>query len=199
MKFLKKFLFIYCNYYIKQNIMKQVDLTKENIPLLFNTPCGTKMYLVIKNRVGSEMWIKEAVYQGFTKRYRKDSYYDYKMASPDIVKTTLYHVKFTVDGKPITIVCASPSYWKGQRGYDTNAHLECGADYITKMQVNVSGCIDVYFTTDVDAFKNYIVSDNILGIFMDNINDKIRQYQEMKHELEDSIMNILGVSRKYFL
>ena len=177
--------------------MKTIDLTRENIPLLVNTPCGTKMYLVIKNRVGSEMWIKEAVYQGFTKRYRKDSYYDYPMSSPAEIKTTLYHVKFTVDGKPITIGCASPSYWKGQRGYDTNAHLECGADYITKMQVNVSGCIDVYFTTDVDAFKNYIVSDNILGIFMDNINDKIRQYQEMKHELEDSIMNILGVSRKY--
>lgn len=175
----------------------KIDLTKENIPFLVNTPCGTKMYLVIKNRVGSEMWIKEAVYQGFTKHYRKDSYYDYPMASPAIVKTTLYHVKFTVDGKPITIVCASPSYWQGQRGYDTNEHLECGADFETKMQVNVTGCIDAYFTTDVDAFKNYIVSDNILGIFMDNIGDKVRQCLEMKHELEDSIMNILGVSRKY--
>lgn len=36
----------------------KIDLTKENIPFLVNTPCGTKMYLVIKNRVGSEMWIK---------------------------------------------------------------------------------------------------------------------------------------------
>ena len=67
------------------------------------------------------------------------------------------------------------------------------------MQVNVSGCIDVYFTTDIDAFKKYIENDNIIGVFMDNINDKISQYQEMKHELEDSIMNILSVSRKYFL
>lgn len=33
----------------------KIDLTKENIPLLVNTPCGTKMYLVIKNRVGNEM------------------------------------------------------------------------------------------------------------------------------------------------
>lgn len=179
--------------------MKTADLTKDNIPLLVNTPCGTKMYLVIKNRVGNEMWIKEAVYQGFTKHYRKDSYYDYPMASPAIVKTTLYHVKFTVDDKPITIVCASPSYWKGQRGYDTNEHLECGGDFETKMQVNVSGCIDAYFTTGIDAFKKYIETDNVIGVFMDSVNDKIHQYQEMKHELEDSIINILGVSRKYFL
>ena len=177
--------------------MKTVDLTKENIPLLVNTPCGTKMYLVIKNRVGNEMWIKEAVYQGFTKHYRKDSYYDYKMAYPDTTTTTLYYVKFTVDGKPITIVCASPSYWKGQRGYDTNEHFEYGADFKTKMEVNVSGCIDVYFTTDIDAFKKYIETDNVIGVFIDNINDKISQYQKMKHELEDSVMNILGVSRKY--
>lgn len=179
--------------------MKPVDLTKENIPFLVNTPCGTKMYLVIKNRVGSEIWIKEAVYQGFTKHYRKDSYYDYPMESPTIVKTTLYHVNFTVDGKPITIVCASPSYWQGQRGYDTNEHLECGADFETKMQVNVAGCIDAYFTTDIDAFKKYIETDNVIRVFMDNINDKIRQYQEMKRDLEDSVINILGVSRKYFL
>ena len=177
--------------------MKTVDLTKENIPFLVNTPRGTKMYLVIQNRTCTEMWVKEAVYQGFTKHYRNDTYYEYNMSSPAEIKTTLYHVKFTVDGKPITIICASPSYWKGQRGYDTNEHLECGADYTTKMEVNVSGCIDVYFTTDVEAFKKYIETDNILGVVMDNINDKIHQYQEMKHELEDSIMNIVGVSRKY--
>ena len=177
--------------------MKAIDLTKENIPFLVNTPRGTNMYLVIKNRVGNEMWIKEAVYQSFTKHYRKDSYYDYPMESPAIVKTTLYHVKFTVDGKPITIICASPSYWNGQRGYNTNEHLECGADFKTKMAVDVSGCIDVYFTTDVDAFKKYIETDNVIKDVMNNINDKIRQYQEMKHELEDSIMNIFGVSRKY--
>ena len=177
--------------------MKAIDLTKENIPLLVNTPIGTKMYLVIQNMVHSEMWVKEAVYQGFTKHYRNDTYYEYKVSSPAEIKTTLYHVKFTVDGKPITIICDSPSYWKGQRGYDTNEHLECGADFETKMQVNVTGCIDAYFTTDVDAFKNYIVSDNLLGIFMDSIGDKVRQCLEMKHELEDSIMNILGVSRKY--
>ena len=176
--------------------MKTVDLIKENIPFLVNTPCGTKMYLVIKNRVCSEIWIKEAVYEGFTKHYRKDSYYDYKMISPDTTTTTLYHVKFTVDGNPITIICASPSYWNGQRGYNTNEHLECGADFKTKMEVNVSGCIDVYFTTDADKFKKYIETDNILGVVMDNINDKIRQYQEMKRELEDSIMNIAGVSIK---
>ena len=177
--------------------MKAIDLTKENIPFLVNTPRATKMYLVIKNRVGSEIWIKEAVYEGFAKHYRKDSYYDYKMASPDTITTTLYHVKFTVDSKPITIICASPSYWNGQRGYNTNEHLECGADFKTKMEVNVSGCIDVYFTTDVDTFKKYIETDNILGVVMDSINDKIHQYQEMKHDLEDSVMNILGVSRKY--
>ena len=176
--------------------MKAIDLTKENIPFLVNTPCGTKMYLLIKNRVCSEIWIKEAVYEGFTKHYRKDSYYDYKMASPDTTTTTLYHVKFTVDDKSITIICASPSYWNGQRGYNTNEHLECGADFKTKMEVNVSGCIDVYFTTDVDAFKKYIETDNILGVVMDSINDKIHQYQEMKRELEDSIMNIAGVSIK---
>ena len=178
--------------------MKTVDLTKENIPFLVNTPCGTKMYLVIKNRVGNEMWIKEAVYQGFTKHYRKDSYYDYNMASPDIVKTTLYHVKFTVDGKPITIVCASPSYWKGQRGYDTNEHFEYGADYKTKMEVNVTGCIDVYFTTDTDTLKKYLETDNLLGIVVDSINEKVRQYQEMLQELEKSLMNITGIPKKYF-
>ena len=176
--------------------MKAIDLTEENIPFLVNTPCGTKMYLVIKNRISTEIWIKEAVYEGFTKHYRKDSYYDYKMTSPDTTTTTLYHVKFTVDGNPITIICASPYYWNGQRGYNTNEHLECGADFKTKMEVNVSGCIDVYFTTDVDAFKKYIETNNILGVVMDNINDKIHQYQEMKRELEDSIMNITGVSIK---
>ena len=176
--------------------MKAIDLTKENIPFLANTPCGTKMYLLIKNRGCSEIWIKEAVYEGFTKHYRKDSYYDYKMASPDTTTTTLYHVKFTVDGKSITIICASPSYWNGQRGYNTNEHLECGADFKTKMEVNVSGCIDVYFTTDVDAFKKYIETDNVIEVVMNNINDKIHQYQEMKRELEDSIMNIAGVSIK---
>ena len=177
--------------------MKPIDLNKENIPLLVNTPIGTKMYLVIQNRVHSEMWIKEVVYQGFTKHYQNESYYEYKMSGPAEIKTTLYHVKFTVDGKPITIICSSPSYWKGQRGYDTNEHLECGADFKTKMEVNVTGCIDVYFTTDADTFKNYMENDNIFGVVMDSINDKIRQYQEMKHALEDSIMNILGVSRKY--
>ena len=173
--------------------MKTVDLTKENIPFLVNTPCGTKMYLVIKNRVGSEMWIKEAVYEGFTKHYRNESYFEYNMSAPAKIKTTLYHVKFTVDGNPITIICSSPSYWTGRRGYDTNEHLECGADFKTKMKVNVTGCIDAYFTTDVGVFKKYIESDNILGVFMDSINNKIRQYQEMKHELEDNVMNILGI------
>ena len=46
---------------------------------------------------------------------------------------------------------------------------------------------------------DYIETDNVIGVFVDNINDKIRQYQEMKRDLEDSIMNILGVNRKYFL
>ena len=173
--------------------MKAINLKKENIPFLVNTPHGTKMYLVIHNRVCSEMWIKEAIYEGFTKHYREDSYYDFNMEYPDTVKTTLYHVKFTVDGKPITIICASPSYWNGQRGYDTNEHLECGAGFKTKMKVNVSGCIDVYFTTDADAFKKYIESDNRLATVIDNIDEKIRQYQEMKHELEDSIMNIYNL------
>ena len=173
--------------------MKAIDLTKENIPLLVNTPIGTKMYLVIQNRVHSEMWVKEAVYQGFTKHYRNDTYYEYKMSSPAEIKTTLYHVKFTVDGKPITIICASPSYWNGQRGYDTNEHLECGAGFKTKMKVNVSGCIDVYFTTDADAFKKYIESDNRFATVIENINEKICQYQEMKHELEDSVMNVYNL------
>lgn len=178
--------------------MKAIDLTKENIPLLVNTPIGTKMYLVIQNRVHSEMWVKEAVYQGFTKHYRNDTYYEYKMSSPAEIKTTLYHVKFTVDGKPITIICDSPSYWKGQRGYDTNAHLECGADFKTKMEVNVTGCIDVYFTTDADTLKKYLETDNLLGIVVDSINEKVRQYKEMIQELEKSLMNITGIPKKYF-
>ena len=173
--------------------MKTVDLTKENIPFLGNTPRGTKMYLVIKNRVGSEMWVKEAEYEGFTKHYRKDSYYEYNMAYSATITTTLYHVKFTVDGNSITIICSAPSYWAGQRGYDTNEHCEYGADYKTKMKVNVTGCIDVYFTTDVSTFKKYIETDNVLSVVMDSINDNIRQYQEMKHELENSVMNILGI------
>ena len=178
--------------------MKAIDLTKENIPLLVNTPIGTKMYLVIQNRVHSEMWVKEAVYQGFTKHYRNDTYYEYKMSSPAEIKTTLYHVKFTVDGKPITIICDSPSYWKGQRGYDTNEHLECGADFKTKMEVNVTGCIDVYFTTDADALKKYLETDNLLGIVVDSINENVRQYQEMLQELEKSLMNITCIPKKYF-
>ena len=178
--------------------MKAIDLTKENIPLLVNTPIGTKMYLVIQNRVHSEMWVKEAVYQGFTKHYRNDTYYEYKMSSPDEIKTTLYHVKFTVDGKSITIICDSPSYWKGQRGYDTNEHLECGADFKTKMEVNVTGCIDVYFTADADTLKKYLEADNLLGIVVDSINEKVRQYKEMLQELEKSLMNITGIPKKYF-
>lgn len=178
--------------------MKAIDLTKENIPLLVNTPVGTKMYLVIQNRVHSEMWIKEAVYQGFTKHYRDESYYEYKMSNPVTIKATLYHVKFTVDGKPITIICSSPSYWKGQRGYDTNEHLECGADFKTKMEVNVTGCIDVYFTTDADTLKKYLETDNLLSIVVDSINEKVHQYQEMLQELEKSLMNITGIPKKYF-
>lgn len=178
--------------------MKAIDLTKENIPLLVNTPIGTKMYLVIQNRVHSEMWVKEAVYQGFTKHYQNDTYYEYEMSSPAEIKTTLYHVKFTVDGKPITIICDSPSYWKGQRGYDTNEHLECGADFKTKMEVNVTGCIDVYFTTDADTLKKYLETDNLLGIVVDSINEKVRQYQEMIQELEKSLMNITAIPKKYF-
>ena len=178
--------------------MKAINLKKENIPFLVNTPRGTKMHLVIHNRVCSEMWIKEAVYEGFTKHYREDSYYDYNMEYPDTVKTTLYHVKFTVDGKPITIICSSPSYWKGQRGYDTNEHLECGADFKTKMEVNVTGCIDVYFTTDADTLKKYLETDNLLGIVVDSINEKVRQYKEMIQELEKSLMNITGIPKKYF-
>ena len=178
--------------------MKPIDLNKENIPLLVNTPIGTKMYLVIQNRVHSEMWVKEAVYQGFTKHYRNDTYYEYKMSSPAEIKTTLYHVKFTVDGKPITIICDSPSYWKGQRGYDTNEHLECGADFKTKMEVNVTGCIDVYFTTDADTLKKYLEADNLLGIVVDSINEKVRQYKEMIQELEKSLMDITGIPKKYF-
>lgn len=178
--------------------MKPIDLNKENIPLLVNTPVGTKMYLVIQNRVHSEMWVKEAAYQGFTKHYRNDTYYEYKMSSPAEIKTTLYHVKFTVDGKPITIICDSPSYWKGQRGYDTNEHLECGADFKTKMEVNVTGCIDVYFTTDADTLKKYLETDNLLGIVVDSINEKVHQYREMLQELEKSLMNITGIPKKYF-
>ena len=178
--------------------MKAIDLTKENIPLLVNTPIGTKMYLVIQNRVHSEMWVKEAVYRGFTKHYRNDTYYEYEMSSPAEIKTTLYHVKFTVDGKPITIICDSPSYWKGQRGYDTNEHLECGADFKTKMEVNVTGCIDVYFTTDADTLKKYLETDNLLSIVVDSINEKVHQYQEMLQELEKSLMNITGIPKKYF-
>ena len=67
------------------------------------------------------------------------------------------------------------------------------------MGVNVTGCIDAYFTTDINAFKKYIENGNIIRVCMDSINDKIRQYQEMKRDIEDSVMNILGVSRKYFL
>ena len=178
--------------------MKPIDLNKENIPLLVNTPIGTKMYLVIQNRTHTEMWVKEAVYQGFTKHYRNDTYYEYKMSGPAEIKTTLYHVKFTVNGKPITIICDSPSYWKGQRGYDTNEHLECGADFKTKIEVNFTGCIDVYFTTDADTLKKYLETDNLLGIVVDNINEKVRQYKEMIQELEKSLMNITGIPKKYF-
>ena len=178
--------------------MKTVDLTKENIPFLVNTPLGTKMYLVIHNRERTEMWVKEAVYQGFSKHYQDESYYEYNMSNPVTIKDTFYHVKFTVDGKPITIICSSPSYWVGQRGYDTNEHLEYAADFKTKMEVNISGCIDAYFTTDVDMFKKYIETDNVLSDVERNINEKIRQYQEMIQGLEKSIMDIMSVPKEYF-
>lgn len=96
---------------IKQTIMKDND----NITFLTVTPIGTKMYLIIQNRVMTEIWMKEAIYQGYTKHYRTETWSDVHIA-PCTIKVTVYHVKFTVDNKPITIICSSPSYWYGQRG-----------------------------------------------------------------------------------
>ena len=43
-----------------------------------------------------------------------------------------------------------------------------------------------------------IETENVLGDTMYNINEKIRQYQEMIQELEKSIMDIMSVPKKYF-
>ena len=71
-------------------------------------------------------------------------------------------------------------------------------DFKTKMEVNVTGCIDVYFTTDADTLKKYLETDNLLGIVVDSINEKVRQYREMLQELEKSLMNITSIPKKYF-
>lgn len=163
-----------------------------NISFLTDTPVGTTMYLVIQNRVNTEIWVKEAVYQGFVKHYRQDSYMDcMKMSSPCSYTVTEYHVKFTVNGKPITVICDSPAYWKGQRGYDTNEHLECGANFKTKMKVHVSGCIDIYFTTCPKAFKNYMNTDSALNNINKNIDERIAVLQKMKDDLNNMVNKIV--------
>lgn len=166
----------------------------ETIQFLTDTPVGTKMYLVIQNRVLTEVWIKEAIYQGFTKHYHNETWSDVHVA-PTVIKVTDYHVKFTVDGKPITVVCNSPAYWHGQRGYDTDEHLECGANYKTKMHVNVSGCIDVYFTTNQSKLNDYCNNDSAFANILKNLDDQINMYQKMKDDLTNTLAKV-GVTLK---
>lgn len=163
----------------------------ENISFLTDTPIGTKMYLIVQNRILTEAWIKEAVYQGFTKHYHNETWSDVHVA-PTVIKVTDYHVKLTVNGKPITVVCNSPSYWHGQRGYDTNEHLECGADIRTKMKVNVSGCIDAYFTSDVELFKKYLDTDSAFVNMKKNIDEQIKKLQEMRDDIDKTVAKIIG-------
>ena len=43
-----------------------------------------------------------------------------------------------------------------------------------------------------------IEGNNGLSVEVNNINEKVRQYQEMLQELEKSLMNITGIPKKYF-
>lgn len=163
----------------------------ENISFLTDTPIGTKMYLIIQNRVMTEIWMKEAIYQGYIKHYHTETWSDVHVA-PTVIKVTDYHVKFTVDNKPITIICSSPSYWYGQRGYNTNEHLECGAYFKTKLKVGVSGCTDAYFTSDVNVFKNYLDTNSTLVNIRKNLDEQINRYTKMKENLDKMVNKIIG-------
>ena len=164
---------------------------KDNITFLTDTPIGTKMYLIVQNRIMTEIWMKEAIYQGYTKHYRTETWSDVHIA-PCTIKVTVYHVKFTVDNKPITIVCSAPSYWTGQRGYDTNEHLECGIEFKTKMKIGVTGCLDAYFTSDINAFKNYLDENSALDNIRKNLDEQINRYTKMKDDLNKTVNKIIG-------
>ena len=157
---------------------------------LLDVPVGTKMYLAITDRRNTGAFIEEVTYDGYTSRFVQRDYYEPgKMRAPIYWDEPEYTVKFKhPSGKgTISFVCGEFN-WSGQRGYDTNEHLECGmTESLKGIKPSAYGfegwyCLDAYFTTDKELFTKYC-SENIPSV-KEFIEDAEASYKKELEELE---------------
>lgn len=139
-------------------VIKEKGKEAYKIDLLENKP-GTKMYIAVSTRRKDEFYIEEVEYAGYTYKMVSRSYYEPKMIAPAYWDEPEFTVSFkTVDKKqPITLVCRWFGDIDGSRGFSGDEHLECGVVKIKGVKgFGDSFCIDAYFTTDIEKFKNYV-------------------------------------------
>ena len=142
-----------------------MKIEKEYKTEFLDAPVGTKMYLVITNRTNTGMFIEEVTYEGYTYNFVQRDYYEPKMVAPVYWSEPEYTVKFKrSSGKGmISFICRESSS-AGQRGYDTDEHLECGMDKSLKgIEPSAYGfgfegwyCLDAYFTTNKEKLARYL-------------------------------------------
>lgn len=157
---------------------------------LLDVPVGTKMYLAITDRAHRGVFIEEVIYDGYTSEFVQRDYYEPgKMRAPVYWTEPEYTVKFKrTTGKSVISFKCKENNWSGQRGYDTNEHLECGMDCSLKgVKPSAYGwvgffCLDAYFTTDKDLFVKYC-TENIPSA-KEFIEDADASYEKELAELE---------------
>ena len=173
-----------------------MKIVKEYETKFLDVPVGTKMYLVITNRMNTGLFIEEVVYEGYTPHFVQRDYYDPgKMSAPEYWTEPEYEVRFKSPSEKTQISFACCEYsWTGQRGYDTDEHLECGAGIkgLKLSTYGLDGVFDAYFTTNKEKLADYLKKE-VAGVkdFLTNADtayEKELAEVEAKYEKEKAAL-----------
>lgn len=140
----------------------------DNIKLL-NTRIGTPMYYLTFSPNGKDLTIDEVTYRGYELETRTASYEEPGRVRYCEWEQPVFAIHFTTrKGKNITIR-VDDNHWTGQRGFDTDEHLEYGM-------------VDCYFTTSKEKLKAFIEQQGFL--------DKILEEKKKLDRAHNALMKI---------
>jgi hypothetical protein len=160
---------------------------------LLTMPKGTKMYLVVFNRVHTNLWVHEVEYQGFTPWINHTNWYEPKMSGPVDCAVQMYKVKFKYGKDIITINCDDMFRGTSKFGYE---HITYGQGYESKLDLGVYGCVDTYFTDDPDRLRDFLKTGgeistvNLPVSTATYIDMQIESLKKMKEDIQNSLKEI---------
>lgn len=165
--------------------------TKKNYKInLLENPVGTKMYLLLVNRLGTALYVDEVEYEGYDMKIVTRNYYDEKMWAPVYWDEPEFTLKFkTKKGNVISSVFTYNEMSCGRNGYETDEHVENCTKNVRGIKLPAYGfdaydIIDAYFTTNHDKFVDYLANNvNEVRDFLNNADETYnKQLAKLKRE-----------------